>query len=145
MDQADKGAAVYPPAGLFRRLMAMFYDSLLLVSTLLVATALLMLISRGTLTYHNPFFRTFLFLTCYGFYNWFWLHGGQTLGMRAWRLRVQNRDGGPITLWQALLRFMLAIPSLALGGLGFLWMLVDRDRQTLYDRFSGTVMVVLPK
>jgi uncharacterized RDD family membrane protein YckC len=144
MDQPEKGT-VYPHAGLFRRLMAMFYDSLLLISTLLVATALLMLISRGTLTYHNPFFRTFLFLICYGFYNWFWLHGGQTLGMRAWRLRVQNRQGGPITIWQALLRFMLAIPSLALGGLGFFWMLVDRERMTLYDRLSGSVIVLLPK
>ena len=144
MDQADKGPS-YPPAGLLRRLMAMFYDSLLLISTLLVATALLMLFSRGALTYHNPFFRTFLFLICYAFYNWFWLHGGQTLGMRAWRLRVQGRDGRPITPWQALLRFMLAIPSIALGGLGFFWMLVDRERMTLYDRFSNSVVVVLPK
>jgi uncharacterized RDD family membrane protein YckC len=144
MDQADKGIP-YPPAGLFRRLMAMFYDSLLLLSTLLVATALVMLFTRGTLSYHNPFFRTFMFLICFSFYNWFWLHGGQTLGMRAWRLRVQRRDGRPITIWQGLLRFMLAIPSLALAGLGFFWMLVDREHLTLYDRFSGTEMVVLPK
>ncbi len=144
MDQAAKGTP-YPPAGLFRRLMAMFYDSLLLLSALLVATALVMLFTRGTLSYHNPFFRTFLFLICFSFYAWFWLHGGQTLGMRAWRLRVQTPEGRPITIWQALLRFMLAIPSLALGGLGFFWMLVDRDHMTLYDRLSGSVIVVLPK
>jgi uncharacterized RDD family membrane protein YckC len=144
MEQADKGTP-YPPAGLFRRLMAMFYDSLLLISALLVATALVTMFTRGTLSYHNPFFRTFLFLICYSFYAWFWLHGGQTLGMRAWRLRVQGRNGQPVTIWQTLLRFMLAIPSLALGGLGFLWMLVDRDHLTLYDRFSESVMVVLPK
>ncbi len=143
MDQADKGTP-YPPAGLFRRLMAMFYDSLLLLSALLIATALVMMFTRGTLSYHNPF-RTFLFLICFSFYPWFWLHGGQTLGMRAWRLRVQGRDGQPVTIWQALLRFMLAIPSLALGGLGFFWMLVDRKHWTLYDRFSESVMVVLPK
>ncbi len=144
MKQADQGIS-YPPAGFLRRLMAMFYDSLLLVSTLLVATTLLMMVSRGTLTYHNPFFRTFLFLICYAFYTWFWLHGGQTLGMRAWRLRVQRPDGRPVSLWQATMRFMLAIPSLALGGLGFFWMLVDRDRMTVYDRLSRSVIVVLPK
>jgi uncharacterized RDD family membrane protein YckC len=65
--------------------------------------------------------------------------------MRAWKLRLQRRDGGPITLWQALLRFLVAFPSLLLLGLGLLWMLVDRDRMTWYDRFSETVMVRLPK
>ncbi|MGD2112281.1 MAG: RDD family protein [Gammaproteobacteria bacterium] len=135
----------YPPAGLLRRLVAMFYDSLLLLSALLVATAVAMLLTRGTLSYHNPWYRTALFLIWFSFYAWFWLHGGQTLGMRAWRLRVQSVDGGPINLWQALLRFMVAIPSLALGGLGFFWMLVDPHRMTLYDRFSESVMVVLPK
>lgn len=133
------------PAGLFYRLVAMFYDSLLLLSVLLVATALALLLTKGTLHYHNPFFRTFLFLICFSFYAWFWLHGGQTLGMRAWRLRVQRPDGRPITIWQALLRFLVAIPSLALGGIGFFWMLIDRDKMTWYDRFSESVMVRLPK
>jgi uncharacterized RDD family membrane protein YckC len=134
-----------PRAGLGFRLLAMFYDSLLLLSTLLVATALALLLTRGTLHHHNPFFRSFLFLICYFFFTWFWTHGGQTLGMRAWRLRVQRTDGGPITLWQALLRFLSAIVSLACGGLGFLWMLIDRDRMTWHDRFSGTVVVRLPR
>jgi uncharacterized RDD family membrane protein YckC len=135
----------YPAAGMFRRLLAMFYDTLLLLSALLVATALVMMVTRGTLSYHNPYYKTLLFLICFSFHSWFWLHGGQTLGMRAWRLRVQNHSGGPISIWQALLRFMVAIPSLAAGGLGFLWMLIDRERMTLYDRASKSVMVVLPK
>ena len=130
---------------MLRRLAAMFYDALLLVAVLLIAVALALLLSNGSFTYHDPFFRTLMFLLCFIFYAWFWLHGGQTLGMSTWRVRVQRRDGGPITLWQAVLRFMLAIPCLALGGLGFFWMLLDRDRQTLYDRLSHTVMVVLPK
>ena len=126
----------------------MFYDALLLLSVLfvlLVAIAVALILSRGSFTYHNPFFRTLLFMLCLLFYTWSWLHGGQTLGMRTWRLRIQRIDGGPITLWQAVLRFMLAIPCLALGGLGFLWMLVDPERMTLYDRLTGTVMVVLPE
>ena len=135
----------YPPAGLLRRLAAMFYDALLLLAILLVAIALALILSQGTFTYHNPFFRTLMFLLCFLFFIWFWLHGGQTLGMRTWRMRLQRIDGGPVSLWQAVLRFMLAIPCLALGGLGFFWMLIDRDRLTLYDRLSGSAMVVLPK
>jgi uncharacterized RDD family membrane protein YckC len=134
-----------PAARLLRRLVAMFYDTLLLLSVLLITIAFALMLSKGTFTYHNPFFRTLLFLLCFMFYSWFWLHGGQTLGMRAWRMRLQQRDGRPITLWQALVRFMVAIPSLGLGGLGLFWMLVDRERMTLHDRLSGTVVVLLPK
>ncbi len=123
----------------------MFYDSLLLFSVLLFATGMALLVTRGTLDYHNPFFRTYLFLICFLFYAWFWTHGGQTLGMRAWHLRVQRFDGSPITLWQALLRFLSAIPAWALLGLGYLWMLVDKNRLALHDRFSESVIVRLPK
>jgi len=144
MDKPDNKPG-YKPAGLLVRLAAIFYDSLLLLSVLVVATAIALLVTSGTLHTHNPFFRTLLFLICFSFYAWFWLHGGQTLGMRAWRLRIQNIDGRPITIWQALLRFLVAIPSLAFAGLGFLWMLVDRDKMTWHDRFSESVIVRLPK
>lgn len=123
--------------------MAMFYDLLLLLSVLLFATALALLLTRGSLDYHNPFFRSYLFGVCFAFYAWFWLHGGQTLGMRAWKLRVQRTDGRPITPWQALLRFLAAIPCWALLGLGYLWILVDRDGMAVHDRISESVIVRL--
>jgi uncharacterized RDD family membrane protein YckC len=144
---ADKPACepTFEPAGLFRRLMAMLYDLFLLLSVLLFASALALLVTRGTLDYHHPLFRSYLFIICFSFYAWFWIHGGQTLGMRAWRLRVQRLDGKPITLWQALLRFLSAIPSLAVFGLGYLWILVDKKRMALHDRISESVIVLLPK
>ena len=144
MDKVDNTPA-YKPAGLLVRLVAMFYDALLLLSALMIATAIALFVTKGASLAHNPFFRTTLFLICFTFYAWFWLHGGQTLGMRAWRLRLQNTDGRPITIWQALLRFLVAIPSLAFAGLGFLWMLIDKDKMTLYDRISESVIVRLPK
>jgi len=152
MDKADN-TPVYKPAGLLVRLVAMFYDALLLLSALMIATAIALFVTKGASLAHNPFFRTTLFLICFSFYAWFWLHGyawfwlhgGQTLGMRAWKLRLQNKDGRPITIWQALLRFLVAIPSLAFAGLGFLWMLIDKDKMTWYDRFSESVIVGLPK
>ena len=143
--QTASNTATPRPAGLLVRLLAMFYDSLLLLSALLIATALALMVTKGTLSYHNPFFRTFLFLICFSFYAWFWLHGGQTLGMLAGLGRRQRLDGGARTLWQALLRFMVAIPSLAVGGLGLLWMLVDRDRLALHDRISESTIVRLPR
>ena len=58
----------YPPAGILRRLAAMFYDALLLIAVLLVAVALALILSQGTFTYHNPFFRTLIFLLCFLFF-----------------------------------------------------------------------------
>ncbi|MDH3901560.1 MAG: RDD family protein [Gammaproteobacteria bacterium] len=133
------------PAGLLRRLVAMFYDCLLLLSVLFLGTALALLVTRGTLDHQNPFFRGYLLGLCFLFYAWFWMHGGQTLGMRTWKLRIQRLDGGPVTLRQALLRFLCAIPCWALLGLGYLWMLVDRERMALHDRLSKTVIVRLPE
>ncbi len=140
-DSEGNEPAIYgTPAGLLRRLAAMFYDGLLLLAVLLVSVALLLILFQGSFTYHNPYFRTLVFLLCFVFYAWFWMHG-QTLGMKTWKLRIQQRNGRPITAWQALLRFMLAIPGIGLAGLGLFWMLFDRERLTLYDRLSGSIIV----
>jgi uncharacterized RDD family membrane protein YckC len=74
-----------------------------------------------------------------------WRRGGQTLGMRPWRLQVVAADGGAPS-WRALcVRYAAATFSLLLAGLGFWWAWVDRKRLTLHDRASGTRMIRLPK
>jgi uncharacterized RDD family membrane protein YckC len=90
-----------------------------------------------------------LWLMCWGVTGFYavlsWRRGGQTLGMRPWRLKVVAADGSPAS-WKALwLRFAVATLSTLAGGLGFWWALVDRDKLTLHDRFSGTRMIRLPK
>jgi uncharacterized RDD family membrane protein YckC len=134
-----------PPAGLFRRLTALLYDSLLLLAVLFIATAILLPFTGGEALQHNPFLTTYLLFISFLFYSWFWMHGGQTLGMRSWKLQLRNINPGPITLWQALLRFMVAIPSALLLGIGYLWMLIDRDKLTWHDRYSETRIVQLDK
>ncbi|MCL1634599.1 RDD family protein [Luteimonas sp. SX5] len=74
-----------------------------------------------------------------------WRRGGQTLGMRPWRLRVVARDGG-CPSWRALwLRYSIATLSLLPAGLGFWWAWIDRDRLTWHDRASRTRMLREPK
>lgn len=149
----------YAPAGLVRRLAAMFYDFLLCVALMMVVTlvyqqGILRLIygsdhlrelaDRGALI-GDPLLSTLLVFALFGFFAKFWTHNGQTLGMQVWGLRVQNRDGSAIGLLQALLRFMIAIASWLCLGLGFLWMLWDKDKRTWHDRYSESQVVRLPK
>lgn len=148
----------FPPAGLGRRLAAVLYDGFLCIALLIVAGFIYKLIQMaiygeaqlrqwadaGALD-HDPLLSTVLLLSLFGFFAKFWTHGGQTLGMQVWGIRVQNADGTAITLWQALLRFLIAILSWLALGLGFLWALVDKRNRTWHDLYSDSVVVRLPK
>jgi uncharacterized RDD family membrane protein YckC len=139
------------PAGLFRRLAAILYDSLLLFGLWTLASGLLLLASGGRLADPDRPFALLVTLQCAlalitgGFFLWFWTHGGQTLGMRAWRLKLVTRNGGPVTLRQGLVRLAAALLALAPGGLGLLWVLVDPRRRAWHDRWSGTQLIVVPR
>jgi uncharacterized RDD family membrane protein YckC len=135
-----------PPCSLLRRLGAILYDALLLLAVQFIATIPVLLINRGhPVAAADPVFQGYLLLVSFLFFGWFWTHGGQTLGMRAWRIRLQTKNGDSISWTQALLRFLAAIVSWLVLGLGFLWSLFDKERQTWHDRFSESVLVVLPK
>lgn len=129
----------------------MLYDGLLLVALWFVATALLLAVSGGHLA--DPDRPLWLLYTLRGslllvtllFFVGFWTHGGQTLGMRAWRLKLINASGDPVNWNQALWRFVAAIPSVGAFGLGFIWILLDQERCALHDHLSGTRLVLLVK
>lgn len=70
-----------------------------------------------------------------------WRRGGQTLGMRPWRLRVVGADGGRPSWRASWIRYAVGSLSLCAAGLGFWWAWVDRDRLTWHDRASGTRMI----
>ena len=132
-------------APLWKRLVALFYDSLLLTALLMLAVAAAMAVKGGTLVPESPFFRLYLLLVCGLFFTGFWAWRGQTLGMQTWRLHLQQVDGGRLTWWRAWWRFVLAIVTVGLAGFGFIWMLFDKERQPLYDRLAKTRLVCVPK
>jgi uncharacterized RDD family membrane protein YckC len=108
--------------GLLRRLGAILYDVLLLTAILVMAVALVTIpLGMGLgieLDATHPLFRAYLVLISMGFFLWFWTHGGQTLGMKAWRIRVISDDGLPLTATNASLRYLCALLSWAACGLG---------------------------
>jgi len=135
-----------PPSGLLRRLAAGLYDTLLVIAVWVIPTLLIMALRGGEpIPPGNAGFQLLLLATTAAFFTWFWTHGGQTLGMRAWRLRVEQATGAPLTTRIAVTRFLVAIPSIAALGLGLWWILLDSQKRAWHDRVTGTRVVVLPK
>ncbi|MCQ4253698.1 RDD family protein [Stutzerimonas stutzeri] len=149
----------FPAAGLIRRLAAMFYDSLLCIALMMVVTLLyqqvllrllygsgqLQLLAEAGRLDIDPLLSTLLLFSVFGFFAKFWTHTGQTLGMQVWGIRIQNADGTAIDLWQALLRFLIALVSLICLGLGYWWILVDKQKRTWHDIYSESQAIQLPK
>jgi len=134
-------------ASLGRRLMAMIYDSLLLLALwFLAAIPLLWLPPESrSVPWVRPAIQIYFSLVAFGFFGGFWVHGGQTLGMRAWRLQLVADGDSGIGWARALVRLLAAMLSWLCLGLGFLWILVDRRGMAWHDRLSRTRIILLPK
>jgi uncharacterized RDD family membrane protein YckC len=137
-------------AGVLRRFGAMLYDLLLVVALLVVVTLLFLPFTGKGITPQESgalehVYRSVLLLVIVLFFCVFWTRSGQTLGMLAWRLRVVRNDGSRLTWRDALVRLGGACVSLALLGLGYFWIWIDRDRLAWHDRWSGTRVVVEEK
>lgn len=123
----------------------MFYDALLLFSLLFVGSFLVLPFTSGeAVASDNVIYPSMLFAACYGYFVWQWMHGGQTLGMRAWQCRVEANDHQALSLRAATLRFFLAVLSLALLGLGVFMALTRKDNMALHDLYSDTRLVYIP-
>lgn len=141
--QLDISNAAAP--GLWRRLAAIFYD-LWLVAAILLLGAMLDTLARALIGERFELSRLplqlYFVLGPALFFTWFWTHGGQTLGMRAWRLQLVGADGGPVAARRAWLRVAAAWLSWLCLGLGYLWIWLDREGLSWHDRLSGTRLVI---
>lgn len=137
----------YKPASLFKRLVVIGYDGLLLIAILFIATALTLPLNHGEAITNSdplfPFLVIYWFIISFIFYGWFWTHGGQTLGMKTWKLQLISTDNKKITWKQAFVRFCCAILSTILFGLGFLWSIFNEKKSTMHDIFSNTLVIDL--
>lgn len=152
--------ANFPRAGFFRRLGAIVYDLLLAVAVYMIAGAIgfgvfTALSSSGLLAMNGfehvsdllngtPLYKGLYQLwiaLCVGlFYILFWSYGGQTLGMRAWRLKIQHPNGQSLSMITAAARLVWS-----LLGIGNLWILINGDKLALQDMMTRSEVVVLSK
>ena len=149
-----------PNAGVVKRLAAMVYDSFLAFAVLALATLIpSLLIGRNqpsavdnehVVHELNPMlsgigFQLYLLLVTASFFCWFWHKNGQTLGMQAWRLKIESSTGGNPGWSQCIIRLLVACLSLACLGIGYWWIWFDKDKLSWHDRLSNTRIVQMPK
>lgn len=130
------------PAGAVRRIAALLYDWMLLIGVYFPVTGLLLLFRGGrAFEKHDHAYLGLLVITGILFFSWFWTHGGQTLGMRAWRLELISTEGLAPTWRQAIIRCIAAVAGGGMAGLGYLMMLFDPESRCLHDIVSRTRVV----
>jgi uncharacterized RDD family membrane protein YckC len=145
----------------------MVYEAMLLFGVLFVSGWLFStLLQQRHALYLRGALQDWLFLVLALYFAWFWTHGGQTLAMKTWRIRVECANGATLGFWRAVLRYLLAwlwfLPGLAAARLAGAhgWMLVlipalnmllwgltaflDPQRQFLHDRLARTRLVRTP-
>ena len=127
---------------MWRRLAAFCYDLLLLTALVFSFTLLVVAVRLGAPVPPGTWwFPSSLLAIAMLFFCGFWVHGGQTLGMRAWRIRVVRADGGALTWPRAAARFGAALVAAAPAGLGLWCSFLDPDKRGWHDRWTGTRVV----
>nr|WP_309491396.1 RDD family protein [Trinickia mobilis] len=154
------------PPSVRRRLASMAYEGVILFGVVFFAGYLFSTLTqqRNGLTHHN-LLAAWIGVVAGVYFVWFWTHGGQTLPMKTWRLRVVGADGKAVSVGRAIVRYALAwlwfLPPLALHpllklslpvtlGVAAVWFVLwaaaarfDRERQFPHDRLAGTRIVTV--
>ena len=134
------------PAPLWRRLASAGYDALLLAAIFMVVVmADLFLTGAAGVSSSVHVLRAELLVASAFYCGVSWTRGGQTLGMRAWRLQLRRTDGQPLNWPAALARYAFAWLAWLPLGLGVLWCAIDARKRAWHDTLSGTEVVLLPK
>ena len=145
--EAKKSISSYVRTGLFRRLFAIAYDCFLLIAIMFIVSGIATALNQGKAVESGdplyPLLVITIFALSYFYFAWFWIHGGQTLGMKTWHIRVISTEGDAISWRVAAIRYFGAIISWGLFTLGFLWSLVDKEKQCWHDMLSKTILVDL--
>jgi len=134
-------------APLWRRLAAGLYDFFPVLALWMVTGAIALAATHGEMDVRHPpiAYRVALFAVTAAYFVFSWRYGGQTLGGRAWSLRVRASDGNTLSLGMAALRFVMAGVSWLALGLGFLWIAFEPQRRAWHDLATGSQVIHFKK
>ncbi|MBT8048760.1 MAG: RDD family protein [Xanthomonadales bacterium] len=130
------------PCGLPRRLAIILYDAVVVLALLMLAALLAILAGiENQVALKDPWYTLYLALFWFAYFCWCWHRGGMTVGMRAWRVKIEDANGNRPGWGRSMIRLLVAVVSAAVAGAGFLWSLADTDRRTWHDIASATRLV----
>lgn len=158
-----------PYPTLLKRFLAALYDGFLVLACIFIATALTLPFTKGEVAASNNIYMSlYLLAVIYIFYGWFWTHGGQTLGMRAWRQQLVSMDGNAVNWQQSFIRFITGLPAWLLFIIGIIlwiktdiaesltsipgwsfaiagciWVIINHQNNNWRDRLSGTKVIMV--
>ena len=136
----------YARCGLPRRLMAISYDTVIVLGLLLIATAVASPFDEGgQQAFRDPFFSLYLLSIWFFYLGLCWIYGGMTVGMRAWGIILFADEGYTISWKLCVIRFLTALISTACAGLGLLWSLHDQEKRSWHDISSHSGMYRVPR
>lgn len=162
------GTTTFAVPTLKRRALCMMYEGMLLFGVVFIAGWLFStLLQQRHALYLREGLQLWLFAVLGLYFCWFWTHGGQTLAMKTWKIRLVDAQLQPLSWPRALGRYLLswlwfapaigvisvfgltrgnALLTLFAGMLAYaLLMWQDRDRQFLHDRLCGTRLISIIK
>ncbi len=150
MDSSLHTTEPLPAAPFWRHLLAMLYDSLLIIPLFMAGAALWIAVFGPTENLDEPAVPAVLqwcswILILLLFFGIFWRRAGQTLGMQAWRIKLMSTTGEPLTWQQVTIRISGALLSAVFFGGGYLWRFVPPHHRYWHDRLSQTHLVLVPK
>ena len=130
-------------AGFWRRMAALLYDGFLLTAIWVASTTAIVALQGDADLASGIAFQLFLYTEAAIFFVYFWHFKGQTLGMQVWKIRAVNDAGEILSLAECLVRFFFATFSLMFLGLGFVWIIFDRNNLAWHDHASGSRVIYL--
>lgn len=129
------------PVGLFKRMVVMFYDAILLIAVLFFASIAFVVpldIKYGDPLY--PLYIIYIYSVGFLYFGWCWTHGGQTLGLKTWKLKLVSTTGSGISWKEAFIRYFASLLCWLSLGAGFLWCYTNKDRLAWNDLLSKTCL-----
>jgi uncharacterized RDD family membrane protein YckC len=148
VEHHDTSSGPKPGVPFWRRLLAIVYDTFVLICVIFVAWQPVPLLPLDLLPppVSQGLRLLYLLSITFLFFGWFWTHGGQTIGMRAWQIKLESSSTSTSPGWkQCWIRYLIAMLSWLVLFLGFLWALFHPQRAAWHDLVSGTRLVNAPR
>jgi len=137
------------PAGFFRRIFSLMYDTLFVLAVV-ISLSLLLNMMNGEAPEPGTFLSVIQLLIAVisgpVFYCYFWFkNNGQTLGMQAWKIKLVTCNDKALSLKTSLTRCLISFISFLMMGLGYFVIIIDKKNRSWSDIYTDTRIINIKK